>query len=76
MTSRSKGFPPCVCRKCGLNHNAPANPAWERSAPVSGRIRVDVLDRAGKVIGQKVVAVTEVDFYAVRDLLPPPDPRA
>lgn len=72
--SRSK--PACVCRKCGMDHDAPPNPAWRHSPPSKpGRIRVEVL-RNGQVVGHKIVEVVEVDAYAIRDFLPAPDPRA
>lgn len=72
----SRHLPPCVCRKCGMNHAAPPNPAWRYSPPKSGRIRVDVRDARGQVIGQKVVAVVELDANAIAEFLPAPDPRA
>lgn len=70
----SRHVPPCVCRKCGLDHAAPANPAWRYSPPVSGWIRVPVVDKAGQVTGERRVHVVEVDAYVVRDLLQVPIP--
>lgn len=61
----------CRCRKCGLDHAAPPNPAWRPSAPASGWITATGADGVARR-----VFVVEVDAFAVRDFLPAPDPRA